>query len=67
MMAEWISGEAGTSDPLLRWDVGGVTKWSVNWEADIWHNVVYAIVSAQRHCPKYPAADDHYRISRPVP
>jgi hypothetical protein len=44
--AGWISGEAGTSDPLLKWDVGGVTKWSVNWDADIWHNVAYAIVSA---------------------
>jgi len=43
MKAGWISGEAGTSDPLLRWDVGGVTKWSVNWDADVWHNVAYEI------------------------
>ncbi|KAF4625283.1 hypothetical protein G7Y89_g12885 [Cudoniella acicularis] len=39
----WISGEAGNSDPLLRWDVGGTTKWSVNWDADVWHNVAYEI------------------------
>ena len=41
----WISGESGTSDPLLRWDIGGNTKWSVNWEAGVWHNVAYEIVS----------------------
>ncbi len=40
----WISGESGTSDPLLRWDIGGNTKWSVNWEAGVWHNVSYEIV-----------------------
>lgn len=51
MKAGWISGKAGTSDPLLRWDVGGITMWSVNWDADIWHNVAYVIVSAHHHCP----------------
>ena len=44
----WISGEAGTSDPLLRWDISGQTKWSTNWEADVWHNVAYGIVSSTR-------------------
>jgi hypothetical protein len=39
----WISGAAGTSDPLLRWCIGGDTKWSVNWEAGVWHNVAYEI------------------------
>jgi len=43
LKAGWISGESGTSDPLLRWDVGGVTKWSVNWDPDVWHNVAYEI------------------------
>ncbi|KAN0108440.1 glycoside hydrolase family 131 protein [Hyaloscypha variabilis] len=40
----WISGESGTSDPLLRWDIGGTTKWSTNWTAGVWHNVAYEIV-----------------------
>ncbi|KAK3491223.1 uncharacterized protein B0T23DRAFT_397238 [Neurospora hispaniola] len=39
----WQSGAAGTSDPLLRWCIGGQTKWSVNWDADVWHNVAYEI------------------------
>lgn len=43
LKAGWISGESGTSDPLLRWDIGGTTKWSVNWDADVWHNVAYEI------------------------
>ncbi|KAH8786129.1 hypothetical protein BGZ57DRAFT_1014739 [Hyaloscypha finlandica] len=41
----WISGESGTSDPLLRWDIGGSTKWSTNWTAinlgssvALWHS-----------------------------
>lgn len=41
MKAGWISGEAGTSDPLLRWDVGGVTKWSTMFTAGVWHNIAY--------------------------
>lgn len=41
MKAGWISGEAGTSDPLLRWDVGGVTHWSTNFTAGVWHNIAY--------------------------
>lgn len=44
MKAGWISGESGTSDTLLRWDVGGVSKWSVTWDADVWHNIAYEIV-----------------------
>ncbi|KAM3075068.1 hypothetical protein ACMFMF_005750 [Clarireedia jacksonii] len=39
----WISGESGTSDPLLRWDISGNTHWSTNWEAGVWHNVAYGI------------------------
>jgi hypothetical protein len=45
LKAGWLSGAAGTSDPLLRWMVGGNTKWSINWDADVWHNVAYEIVS----------------------
>ncbi|KAG7129594.1 Exoglucanase 1 like protein [Verticillium longisporum] len=43
LKAGWLSGAAGTSDPLLRWCVGGQTHWSVNWDADVWHNVAYEI------------------------
>jgi hypothetical protein len=39
----WQSGASGVSDPLLRWCVGGVTKWSTEWLADEWHNVAYEI------------------------
>ena len=39
----WISGEAATSDTKLQWMVGGVSKWSVEWAADVWHNCVYEI------------------------
>ncbi|KAM7203910.1 beta-glucanase [Rhypophila sp. PSN 637] len=39
----WQSGAAGVSDPLLRWCIGGQTKWSVNWDANVWHNVAYEI------------------------
>jgi len=39
----WISGESGTSDPLLRWDIGGTSKWSTTWTAGVWHNVAYEI------------------------
>ncbi|OHE93275.1 hypothetical protein CORC01_11418 [Colletotrichum orchidophilum] len=43
MKSGWQSGATGTEDPLLRWDVGGKTQWSVNWDADTWHNMVYEI------------------------
>ncbi|CAD6444731.1 31534587-2252-4c14-a076-203e52adcf4c [Sclerotinia trifoliorum] len=43
MKSGWISGESGTSDPLLRWDVSGNSKWSTNWTAGVWHNVAYGI------------------------
>ena len=39
----WQSGASGIEDPLLRWCIGGQTKWSVNWDADVWHNVAYVI------------------------
>ncbi len=39
----WLSGAPGISDTLLRWCVGGQTQWSVEWEADVWHNVAYEI------------------------
>lgn len=45
MKAGWISGEAGTSDPLLRWDVSMVTKWNTTFDAGVWHNVAYDIVN----------------------
>lgn len=40
----WISGASGNSNPALQWFVGGQSKWSVTWEADVWHNVAYEIV-----------------------
>ncbi|KAK4656412.1 hypothetical protein QC762_310940 [Podospora pseudocomata] len=39
----WLSGAPGISDTLLRWCVGGQTQWSVEWAADVWHNVAYEI------------------------
>ncbi|PBP24759.1 hypothetical protein BUE80_DR004292 [Diplocarpon rosae] len=39
----WQSGAPGTTDPLLRWVVGGATEWNTTWEADVWHNVAYGI------------------------
>lgn len=38
-----ISGEQGSSDVSLRWDVGGQSQWNVTWEAGVWHNVAYEI------------------------
>lgn len=38
-----IDGEAGTSDPNLRWDIGGVSQWNMTWEAGVWHNIAYEI------------------------
>ncbi len=66
MKAGWISGVAGTSDPLLRWDVGGVKKWRVNWEADFWHDMAYTIVRFQYIAQRYASADNLYKISRAV-
>jgi hypothetical protein len=43
MKAGWISGESGTTDALLRWDVSSNTQWSTNWTAGVWHNVAYQI------------------------
>ena len=43
LRAGWISGELGTSDPMLRWDVNSVTQWNTTWEAGVWHNIAYAI------------------------
>lgn len=39
-----ISGEQGTSDDQLRWDVNQVTYWNTTWEAGVWHNIAYEIV-----------------------
>ncbi|KFX92745.1 hypothetical protein V490_05202 [Pseudogymnoascus sp. VKM F-3557] len=39
----WISGAAGTSDPALRWEVGGTSQWDTVWDAGVWHNVAYEI------------------------
>ncbi|KAF3922314.1 hypothetical protein ABW20_dc0109262 [Dactylellina cionopaga] len=38
-----LSGASGTSDPTLKWCVSGQTKWSVNFDPDVWHNVAYDI------------------------
>ncbi|KAF9484113.1 hypothetical protein BDN70DRAFT_197146 [Pholiota conissans] len=38
-----ISGEAGTTDPLLRWDIGGVSQWSTTLTANTWYNFAYDI------------------------
>lgn len=38
MKSGWISGEAATSNPNLQWMVGGVSKWSTNFTAGVWHN-----------------------------
>ena len=38
-----ISGEAGTSDTNLRWDIGGVSQWNTTWTANVWHNIAYEI------------------------
>lgn len=43
LKAGWLSGASGTSDPLIRWCISGTTHWSVNWAADVWHNVAYEI------------------------
>jgi len=54
MKAGWISGEAGTSDPLLRWDVNSATQWSTSFDAGVWYNVAYEIVSSafdSKHSP----------------
>lgn len=41
MKAGWISGESTTSDSNLRWEVGGVSQWSTNFTAGVWHNIAY--------------------------
>ncbi|KAI9706267.1 MAG: hypothetical protein M1820_004842 [Bogoriella megaspora] len=38
-----ISGEQGTSDPSLRWDVQSQSKWNTTFDAGVWHNVAYGI------------------------
>ena len=38
-----LSGAQGTSDNNLRWCVGGVSKWNVEFAAGVWHNVAYGI------------------------
>lgn len=44
LKAGWLSGAAGVSDPLLRWCISGdCSKWTVNWDAGVWHNVAYEI------------------------
>ncbi|KAH8685905.1 hypothetical protein BGZ60DRAFT_477608 [Tricladium varicosporioides] len=43
LKAGWISGASGNSDARLQWFVGGQSKWSVTWDADVWHNVAYEI------------------------
>lgn len=38
-----ISGEQGTTDNLLRWDVNSATQWSTQLVADTWYNFAYDI------------------------
>ena len=38
-----ISGEQGTSDTNLRWEVGMQSQWNTTWAADVWHNIAYDI------------------------
>jgi hypothetical protein len=40
----WVNGESGTSNTNLQWMVGGQSKWKVQLDADVWHNVAYEIV-----------------------
>ncbi|KAF2495481.1 hypothetical protein BU16DRAFT_440069, partial [Lophium mytilinum] len=39
----WVNGEAGTTDTNLQWMVGGTSKWTTSFDADVWHNVAYEI------------------------
>lgn len=48
----WVNGEQGTSNTNLQWMVGGQSKWKVQLEADVWHNVAYEIVRLL-HFPLY--------------
>ena len=41
-----LSSEQGTTDTNLRWMVNQVSYWSTTWDADVWHNVAYGIVSS---------------------
>ncbi len=43
LKAGWLSGSPGTDDPLLRWMVGGNTRWSTEFLPGVWHNVAYEI------------------------
>ena len=38
-----ISGEQGTSDTALRWDVNGQSEWNVTFTPNVWHNIAYEI------------------------
>ncbi|KAK6542330.1 hypothetical protein TWF694_006289 [Orbilia ellipsospora] len=38
-----LSGASGTSDPTLKWCIGGQPQWSTTFDADVWHNVAYDI------------------------
>ena len=40
-------GQQGTSNPQLQWMIGGQGKWTSAFDADVWHNVAYEIVSCQ--------------------
>ena len=40
-----LSGEAGTSDPNLRWMINGQSQWNTTFDAGVWHNIAYEIVS----------------------
>lgn len=41
----WISGQQGTENGNLQFMVGQQSLWEKEWEADVWHNIAYEIVS----------------------
>lgn len=54
----WISGEAGTSNPKLQWMVSQQSKWSVDeWQAGVFYNFAYEIVSPSAPPPFHPHPD----------
>lgn len=45
----WISGDQGEENVNLQFMVGGQGLWEAEWEADVWHNIAYEIVSCLAH------------------
>jgi hypothetical protein len=68
MKVGWISGEAGTPYPylLLKWDVNGMTQGSASWNAGVWHNIAYAIVSIIQYVSDPETSLTNERTSRRI-